>query len=223
MRTELEQAADPSNADFAAKLCPGIGREQILGIKSPVLKQFAVNMMKEGTAEAFLNDLPHRYLDENTLHAVLISKMKDYASCLQRLEQFLPFIDCWVVTDSIRPKVFRKHTEELEPMLYSWLESKEPYIVRTAMGLFMAYYLDDAFKQEQAERIASVRMDHYYVRMMAAWYTATALAKQEAAVLPLLEEGKLDAWTHNKAIQKAAESYRIAPQMKEYLRQPRRK
>ncbi len=221
LRRELEERNDPSHSAFMARLCPGIDPSDVLGIRSPVLKQYAKQLGPQ-EREAFLADLPHRYLEENILHAYLISRNRQYGQCLAETESFLPYINCWAVTDSLRPAVFKKHTAELEPVLQVWLKSDEPYTVRTAIGFYMAYYLEQAFRTEQAEQIADLRFDHYYVRMMAAWYMATALAKQWEAVLPILQENRMDSWSHNKTIQKAVESYRITPEQKELLRTMRR-
>ena len=223
MRTELEAMREPGNAMFVAKLTPDSDPETILGIRIPLLRKLAKQIIREGNADRFMDDLPHRYLEENLIHVFLINEIKDYDSCMKRLEEFLPYLDCWNVTDSVRPKVIASHTAETEPVLEAWLNSSEPFIVRTSIGLYMAFYLGDAFRKEQAERIAALRFDHYYVRMMAAWYMATALVKQPEAVMHLFEENRMDVWTHNKAIQKAAESYRVAEEQKAYLKTLRRK
>ena len=223
LRAELEAMREDGNAAFVAKLTPNIDPSSILGVRVPLLRKLAKQIIREGNADAFLNDVPHRYLEENQIHAFVLNEITDYDKCMEKLEAFLPYVKCWNVTDAIRPKIIAKHTEETKPVLYAWLRSEEPYIVRTAIGLFMAYYLEDAFETEQAERIADLRFDHYYVRMMAAWYMATALAKQPDAVLPLLEENRMDIWTHNKTIQKAVESFRIPEAQKTYLKTMRRK
>ena len=222
-RTELEAMRESGNAAFVAKLTPNIDSSSILGVRVPLLRKAAKQIIREGNADAFLNDVPHRYLEEDQIHAFVLNEITDYDECMEKLEAFLPYVKCWNVTDAIRPKIIAKHTEETKPVLYAWMRSKEPYIVRTAIGLFMAYYLEDAFETEQAERIADLRFDHYYVRMMAAWYMATALAKQPDAVLPLLEENRMDIWTHNKTIQKAVESFRIPEAQKTYLKTMRRR
>lgn len=221
-RKQLEAMAEPELAEFSARLNPTLERDAVLGIRVPALRQLAKTILKENAAEAFLRDVPHRYLEENILHGILISSIKDYDACLQELEAFLPYADSWAVTDLIRPKVFRKHTAELEPVLYRWLKAEEPYTVRIAINLFMACYLHEAFEPRQAETIAAVRMDHYYVKMMVAWYMATALVHQRAVILKLLEHNAMDVWTHNKTIQKAIESYRISEEDKAYLRSLRR-
>jgi len=223
LRAELEAMREDGNAAFVAKLTPNIDPSSILGVRVPLLRKLAKQITREGNMNAFLNDVPHRYLEENQIHAFVINEIKDFDECMERLEAFLPYVKCWNVTDAIRPKIIAKHTDQAEPVLRRWMKSKEPYTIRTAIGLYMAYYLDDAFERKQAERIADLRFDHYYVRMMAAWYMATALTKQPDAVMPLLEQHRMDPWTHNKTIQKAVESYRIPEDQKAYLKTLRRK
>ncbi len=86
----------------------------------------------------------------------------------------------------------------------------------------MRYFLDDHFDTKQAELVASIESDEYYIKMAVAWYFATALAKQYDSVLPFIAEKRLDAWTHNKAIQKARESFRISFEQKEVLKKLKR-
>ena len=223
MRKKLEELRDPENAAFVARLNPVLDPKVILGIKSPVLRDLAKTMRNDGTMEPFLLDLPHRYLEENILHGMLISGIRSFEVCLSELERFLPYINSWIVTDTIRPNVFQKHTAELEPVLYQWLKSAEPYTVRMAIGLFMAFFLKEGFYKKQAQTIAALRSEDYYVRMMAAWYMATALITQRETIIRLLEEHRMDVWTHNKTIQKAVESRRIREEDKAYLRTLRRK
>ena len=82
----------------------------------------------------------------------------------------------------------------------------------------MDHFLEEDFAVGYPEAVAQIRSEEYYVNMMIAWYFATALAKQYEAILPFLEERRLGVWTHNKAIQKAVESYRIDSARKEYLK-----
>ena len=147
----------------------------------------------------------------------LIMQMKDYDTALAYLEAFLPYIDNWATCDSGVPAVFKKHKNEFLLHVYEWLDSDKPYTVRYGIGTLMRLYLDEDFDIKYALDVAKIRSKEYYVNMMKAWYIATALAKQYDAVLPILQERLMDSWSHNKAIQKARESYRITPQQKEYL------
>ena len=187
------------------------------------LRKFAKELSRDPDAEGFLEDLPHEYFDENQLHTFLISELKDFDSCILKTERFLPQIDNWATCDQLSPKVFKKHRPELLEYIKRWIRSEDTYIVRFAIGMLMQHFLDEDYREEYPELVASVHSEEYYVNMMIAWYFATALAKQYEFVLPFIESGRLDPWTHNKAIQKAAESFRITPEQKAYLRTLKRK
>ena len=191
--------------------------DTVIGIRTPVLRRFASDYAKTPDAAEFLASLPHTYYEENNLHAFLIEKIRDFDQALAALEAFLPYIDNWATCDALAPKVFAKHTDELLPHIESWIASEKTYTVRYGLGALMRYYLDEHFKPEYLTLAASVRSEEYYVNMMIAWFFATALAKQYDAALQILLEHKLDIWTHNKAIQKARESYRITDAQKAYL------
>ena len=221
---------DVQYRDFQCKLIPNVPSDLFIGIRTPDLRKYARELYKEekdpaagsirqdSFLEAFLEDLPHKYFDENQLHAFVISEEKNFDVCIARIERFLPFVDNWATCDQLSPKVFKKNRDALLPCLRKWISSDHTYTVRFAIGMLMQHYLDDAFDPSYPELIASVQSEEYYVRMMIAWYFATALAKQYDAVLPFLEERRLDPWTHNRTIQKAVESYRITPEQKTYLR-----
>ena len=218
IREKLFSLRDEGYADFQARLIPGAPRKRFIGVRTPELRRFARELVNAEGTDLFLDDLPHGYFDEDQLHAFIISGMKDYDGCMERLERFLPFIDNWATCDQLSPKVFKKHKEELIIAVYRWLESDAVYTVRFALGMLMEHFLGDDFREEYLETAASVRSDEYYVKMMVAWYFATALAKQYAAALPYIGNRRLDKWTHNKTIQKAVESYRITGEQKDYLR-----
>ena len=218
IREELFRLQDVQYRDFQSKLIPTVPPGSFIGVRTPALRKLAKDLGKRPDIGEFLDALPHLYFDENQLHAFLLSEMKDYSACLTAVNRFLPFVDNWATCDQMSPRVFRKHRRELLAFIRRWLSSGETYSVRFGMRMLMDHFLDDGFDPVYPEMVCAVRSEEYYVRMMAAWYFATALAKQYDAVLPFLEERKLDPWTHNKAIQKATESYRITPEQKAYLR-----
>ena len=218
MLERLLALRDEPYRDFTASLVPNIPPEQILGVRLPALRQLAKEMKRDGGAEAFLRALPHRYHEENLLHAFLISLEKDYATALRETEAFLPYVDNWAVCDSFNPKVFAKHTDELLPVVKAWLRSGREYTVRFGLATLMRFYLDEHFCDEVLALAAAVNDDAYYVHMMVAWLFATALAKQYDAALPYLKEHRLSPRTHNKTIQKAIESYRVTEEHKAYLK-----
>ena len=208
---------DKSYQAFQSKLMPTVPSEKIIGVRTPMLRKLAKEISGTKQAESFLNSLPHKYYEENNLHAFLVENIKDYDTALVETEKFLPYIDNWATCDCFCPKVFAKHKEELLIPIRRWLNSDKIYTVRYAMGMLMRYYLDEEFRTEYLGWVADVHSEEYYLNMMRAWYFATALAKQPEAALPWLTTRRLDTWTHNKTIQKAVESFRITPEMKQQL------
>ena len=218
IRKELYLLQDEAYREFQAKLIPGMGLDQVIGVRTPLLRKLARQIVKEEDTQAFLEELPHEYFDETQLHAFVISEIRDPEEAFWRTEQFLPYVNNWATCDQLSPKVFRKCRKELLHHIEQWLASGRTYTVRFGIGMLMQHFLDEAFDPKYPAMVAKVRSEEYYVNMMIAWYFATALAKQYEAVLPYIEKQKLDPWTHNKTIQKAVESYRITPQQKEYLK-----
>ena len=218
MTERLRERADPVYREFMAGILPTVDKKTIMGVRAPLMRELVRELRRLPGAEAFLAELPHAYYDENALHACLLREEKDYATCLERVRAFLPFIDNWGVCDALVPRVFAKHTGELKPLVREWTLDCRPYVCRFGLSMMMWFYLDEAFDPALMDLAASVRSDEYYVNMMIAWYFATALAKQEQAALAVIESRRLAVWTHNKAIQKAVESRRIAPELKAYLK-----
>ncbi|HIR77026.1 MAG TPA: DNA alkylation repair protein [Candidatus Choladousia intestinipullorum] len=218
IREKLFEMQDLQYRDFQAKLVPTVDKETIIGVRTPAVRKFAREIGRDPEIGRFLADLPHQYYDENNLHSFIIERIKDYEECLGEVERFLPYIDNWATCDTQSPKVFAKHTEELLGPIRRWIASDRPYTVRYGIGMLMKFYLDENFKVQYLEMVSSVRSEEYYVKMMAAWYFATALAKQYDDAVRYLQDKKLDAWTHNKTIQKARESYRITAEQKAYLK-----
>lgn len=222
IQKKLFELSDSGYAAFQARLAPNIAAEKCMGVRVPALRSFASEFSRTPECAAFLETLPHEYYDENLLHSVLLEKWKDYDDCLNKVECFLPFVDNWAVCDTLRPKVFGKHKAELIEKLKEWIASEQTYTCRFGVDMLMTHYLDDSFKPEYLKLPAQVTSEEYYVRMMIAWYYATALAKQWDSTVLYLEQNRLPKWTHNKTIQKAVESYRITPEQKTYLKTLRR-
>lgn len=216
----LNALQDPVYREMQVKLIPNIDPETIIGVRTPELRRLA-REMEDG--ETFLQTLPHKYFEENQVHAFLLEQGKDFDETVARVEAFLPYVDNWATCDQLRPRVFAKHHAELMPFIRQWLASDHPYTIRFAIEMLMCHFLDGDFDPAYLELAAKVRHEDYYVRMMVAWYFATALAKQYDTVLPYITEHRLEKWVHNKTIQKAVESYRITPEQKSCLRQFRLK
>lgn len=209
---------DEAYKQFQCKLMPTIDPNTVIGIRTPQLRKLANSLVGSDAASEFISTLPHQYYEENNLHGFLIEKIKDYDECVAALNQFLPYVDNWSTCDMMSPKAFKKHPPQLIEQIKLWLSSNHTYTVRFGIKLLMSLYLDEYFQPEYLELIAGICSDEYYIKMMIAWYFATALAKQYDAALPYITQRRLDKWTHNKTIQKAIESYRITDQQKIYLK-----
>ena len=212
IRQALFEKQDIPYRDFQAKLIPGLDPETMIGVRTPELRKIAKEMKKREDREIFLKDLPHRYFDENQVHAFILSEEKDFEHCIEELERFLPYVDNWATCDQMSPKVFRKHRAGLPDRIRTWISSSHTYTVRFGIGMLMQHFLDEDFDIAYARLAAGIRSEEYYINMMTAWYFATALAKQYEQILPFMEERRLSPWVHNKTIQKAVESLRISPE-----------
>ena len=218
IQNDLFKLQDIEYRDFQIKLIPGYSTNSVIGVRTPELRKYSKKLIKENNYLSFLDELPHKYFDENQLHGFIISEIKDYDTCITYLNKFLPYVDNWATCDQTSPKVFKKHHKELLKHIKIWIKSKKTYTIRFGIGMLMQHFLDEYFKEEYLELVSNIKSDEYYVNMMIAWYFATALAKQYEKTIPYIENKKLDVWTHNKAIQKAVESYRITQEQKDYLR-----
>jgi len=221
IRAQLLGMQDLEYRAFHSKLMPTVDGEKIIGVRVPVLRAYARTLRNTAEAAEFLQDLPHRYYEEDNLHAFLIEGIRDYDACLSALNTFLPHVDNWATCDMMSPRVLKKNLPRTLAQARLWMQSGHAYTIRYGIGTLMRFFLDEAFDAAHLEWVAELKSEEYYVRMMAAWYFATALAKQYDQALPFIENHRLEEWTHNKAIQKAVESYRITPEQKEHLKKYR--
>lgn len=218
---ELFKLQDKEYAKFQSKLTPGIPEEKFIGVRVPEVRKLAKKIIKEldeTEYQNFLNSLPHNYYDENMLHGLVISEIKDFEKCIEEVNKFLPYVDNWAVCDIMSPKIFKKNKDKLIDKIKIWAKSTHVYTCRFGVEMLMSHYLDTDFKIEYLEIPANIHSEEYYIQMMNAWFFATALAKQWDFTISYVENKKLDKWVHNKTIQKARESYRITSEQKEYLK-----
>ena len=225
IQAELFSLQDAEYKAFHSKLMPTINPDTIIGVRTPALRALArkIQTVPGIDLDLFKASLPHQYYEENNLHAFLIEQCRDYDTCIWELDCFLPYVDNWATCDMMRPKCFKKHTEELLGKIEQWLGSAHTYTVRFGIEMLMVYFLEENFDPKYLAMVAKIQSDEYYINMMIAWYFATALAKQWDSTLQYLTEERLPLWVHNKTIQKAIESYRITQEQKEMLRRLRRK
>ena len=216
IKDELFKLQDSEYRDFHARLVPNLEKEAIIGVRLPQLRALAKELKPQ--TESFFKELPHRYYEENTLHAILISEISDFDKCVKELNEFLPYVDNWATCDSMRPKSFKKNRKKLISHIDEWLKSSHTYTVRFAVGMLMTHFLDEDFDEKYMEKVSRIKSDEYYINMMIAWYFQVALVKKWEFALPYLKEKRLSKWVHNKAIQKARESYRMTQEQKDLLK-----
>lgn len=210
----LNENQDETYRQMQIRLLPNLDPDSIIGVRTPMLRTIA-KQLEDGSA--FLENLPHRYFEENQIHSFLLEREKNFDAAVSEIERFLPFVDNWATCDQLRPRCFQKNRQKLLPYIQKWISSDEPYTVRFGVGMLMVHFLDEDFEESLLELPTGVQSREYYVQMMIAWYYATALAKQYKTTLPYISGYRLDKWTHNKTIQKAVESYRVSPEHKREL------
>lgn len=229
IQQQLFSLQDLKYKEFQCKLMPGVDTDTVIGVRTPELHQFAHSLAKEKHLDTgiqeFLSIMPHQFYDEMNLHGLIISLEDDYEVSVREIDKMLPYIDNWATCDLFKPIAFKRkaNRSRLLSDIQRWMGRKPkrkqpPYTIRFGMEMLMLHYLDEEFKPEYLDWVADVRHEHYYVRMMQAWFIATALTKQWDATLPIIQKCRLETWTHNKAIQKAIESYRITNEQKALLR-----
>ena len=214
-------AKDDKYREFQAKLVPNISPDTIIGVRTPDMRKIAKEVFNSPEKDEFLKELPHKYYEENLVHFFIIAMIKDFDECIEKVEEFIPYVDCWPVSDQATPKSFKKNHAKLLPYIKNWIASDHVYTARFGIRMLMNEFLDDDFKDEYLELVASKEGDDYYLKMMVAWYFATALAKKYDESVKYIEERKLSDWIHKKAIQKAVESYRVTDEHKEHLKKYR--
>ncbi|MDO4662393.1 MAG: DNA alkylation repair protein [Tissierellia bacterium] len=214
---ELKKLEDSKYKEFEAKLIPNIRKEEIIGVRVPQIRNLSKIIPKEDKIK-FINDIPHKYHEENLLNAIIINGIKDYDKCIIKVNEFIPYINNWSVCDTLNPKVFKKNKDKLILEVDNWIKSEKTYIQRFALLMIMRNFLDDDFKKEYLDYPIIIENDDYYIKMAKAWFYCEALIKKWDFAIKYIEERKLDKWVLNKAIQKSIESFRISDDKKEYLR-----
>lgn len=223
IQNRLFALQDLSYKAFHSKLIPTIDPDTIIGVRTPDIRSLAKELKETQAAYDFLNILPHNYYEENNLHAALIEYISDYDTLIAYIDAFLPYVDNWATCDMFAPKSLKKHLPQLYDKILEWISSDNAYTIRFGIGMLQRFFLDSEFKSEMLGLVSGIHSDEYYVNMMIAWYFSTALVKQYDAAVAYLENNELNVWIHNKAIQKAVESYRITPEIKTYLKTLKRK
>ncbi len=223
IKKELFKLSDEKYLEFNSSLIPTVNKDKMLGVRTPLLRSLAKEIIKTGEDGDFLEELPHKYYEENNLHAFILSEEKDFDRAIYLTEKFLPYIDNWATCDSFLPKAFKKNKGRLYPYIEKWLDSEKTYTVRFAILLLMKLYSGEDYDKKYSDRVAAVKSDEYYINMMVSWYFAELLSKHPDEALEYLTDGALSYFVHNKAISKACESRRVNNEIKEYIKTLKKK
>lgn len=218
IQKRLFSLADEKYKKFNSSLIPNVEEKFFIGVRTPDLRALAKELIKNGQADEFINELPHEYYEENNLHGFIINEEKNFDRAMELTEKFLPFVDNWGTCDSLIPKAFKREPERTLPYIKKWLKSDKIYTVRFAVGLLMRFFQDDLYERKYSDAVTGVKCGEYYIDMMVAWYFATLLAKQYESAITYLEEKRLSPFVHNKTISKACESFRIDEEKKRYIK-----
>lgn len=214
----LISLSNVKDGDFSAKLTPSVERSAVLGVKVPVLRKLAKEYYGTLQGNDFLKSLPHKYLEENSLHFFMVSLEKDFDKQIILVNQFLPYVDNWATCDEFSSATFKKNPDKLLPYIKTWIKSDKTYTVRFGIGMLLKYFLDDNYFTGVLDMVAEVKSEEYYVNMMTAWFFATALAKRYDDAIKFFTHKTLSTFCHNKSIQKACESFRISDEHKAFLK-----
>lgn len=212
----LKANAEASYADFSASLTPGVERARFLGVRIPLLRKISRQFQRENDTTAFMHALPHRYIEEDLIHAFLINTVMDMSTLQCELDRFLPYVDNWLVCDALRPKLFQSRKMEALEAAAKWMRKTDTYTVRFGIEVYMVYGLGEAYQKSDLHAAADLESDQYYVQMMQAWYLATALSMHEEDVLEVLPG--LYPIVRKMTIQKAIDSRRISDALKRRLK-----
>ena len=218
LHSDLFSYSDSEFKLFQCRLIPGLDLNSVIGVRFPLLRQTAKKIQEYGNTDDFFDSLPHKYFEENVLHGYLIERIKDAEICVQRIDQFIPFIDNWAVCDTLKPSALKRKPDLLLKKIMEWISVDKTYYKRFAIRMLMCFFLDENFKPSYLKIVADIKSDDYYINMMISWFFATALAKQWDSTFMYIQGRKLSAWCHKKTIQKAIESYRISDDKKIILK-----
>lgn len=216
---KLFKMQDKDYRVLSSKLIPNIDINKIIGVRMPDIRMLAKEIKNDEYIDNFLEELPHKYHEENVLHGILLSyRYKDIDILLKKLDKFLKYVDNWAVTDVISPKLFKKYPDKVYKYIVKWVNSKYEYKIRFGIVSLLQFYLDDNYDRKIIDLVKSIKSESYYINMAIAWFYSFALIKQYDDIIVIFENKELDKWIHNKSIQKAIESYRIDDFKKEYLK-----
>lgn len=212
----LKKNIDIKYKEFNSSLIPNVDKKFILGVRIPIIRKIEKGLSLE-EKKKFLKKLPHKYLEENILHAIIISNLKNIDESIIELDKFLDYVDNWSVCDTLICKVLGRDLERTFSFLEKCILSDSVYRVRFAFVMMLRYYVKSDYVDRCNFICMNYKSEEYYINMAIAWYFSYTLIFAYDKSIYIFENKLLDKWLHNKSIQKAIESYRINAYKKSYL------
>ena len=216
---ELLNMQDKKYKEFQKGICPGV--EEIIGIRIPILRSYAKELLKRYDFKYLMENIPSNYYEEIMLQGMLIGQAKlDFNEIIKYIKDFIPKINNWAVCDTFCTslKITKKHKEEMWDFIQKYIKSDKEFHIRFGIVMILSYYIDEDYLYKDFKIFDSIKSDKYYVQMAVAWAISFCLIKFYDKTIEYLKNSKIDKFTYNKSIQKAIESYRITKEQKEFLR-----
>lgn len=223
IRKRLEELADEEYKKFHTGLCPK--SSEILGVRVPILRNFAKEIVKEGNIEEYLENALDNSYEEILLQGMVLGLWKtNIENFAKYLEKFIPKINSWAVCDvSVAGfKITKKNMEYMWNFLQKYLKSNKEFELRFAIVMLLDFYITDEYIDEVLQILNNIKNDEYYVKMAVAWTLQVAFVKFPNKTMQLLKNNKIDDWTYNKALQKIIESCRVDENTKNEIRKMKR-
>ncbi len=224
IKKKLFELADEKYKIFHSGLCPGVNN--IIGIRVPVLRNYAKDLIKSYPLNDLLNEIDDAYYEEIMLKGMLIvlAKNEDIEIILDYISSFIPKIDNWAICDVFCAslKITKKYKDDMWIFLQRYLTSNKEFEIRFSIVMILDYYIEEQYLERDFEIFDMIESKDYYVQMAVAWAVSICLIRFYDETVDYLKKCKLDNFTFNKSLQKAIESYRIKDEQKEYLRNMKR-
>lgn len=209
---ELRALADEKYRDFHKKLLAD-DNIVVLGVRVPALRRLAGYF--RGREDELLS-WPDSCYEIKFIKLAAVAAMP-YEQFVVRLENCVSLMDCWALCDCFSPKCIRRNRRSFIPYIQKYLSDERPFAVRFAITALLSFYVEEQYLDLIFDCCARADTSHYYVHMAVAWLVAEVLVKHYDRGVAFLKQEFLTVRTHNKAICKAKESYRLAPEQKIYL------
>lgn len=215
---DLDSLSEQSYKEFNQKLIPT--KTHTLGVRLPLLRKIAKDIVKNEDIYEFLNSDKRNIYELLMLEGLVISYLKEpFTQLLPYIEAYLQKVDNWALIDSpfMGFKTIEKEKNQVLDIVKLWLKSKEEFKKRAGLVILLAFYVQEENLNLLFDLLQEVDNSEYYVYMANAWLISVCMAKFPKQSIEFFKNNTLDKKTHNKAIQKSKESFRVSKEDKTIL------